>query len=154
MKITSVTKGTGGVARHVKQVNKTLREVSRKPVVEVGFFKTAKYKDGTPVPAVAAWMEFGVDYKFVRIPSRPFFRTAIQAAKNQVKKHYENVEVLPGIKTLRKVGQTVADEIKRQIARGSWIPNANKTVERKGSKRPLIDTGLLRTSATYEVNKG
>ena len=44
--------------------------------VQVGFFATAKYDNGTPVAAVAAYNEFGTK----RIPERPFFRQAIQGA--------------------------------------------------------------------------
>jgi len=37
--------------------------------------------------------------------------------------------------------------------RNGWAPNAPETVRRKGSSRPLIDTGELRKSITYVVRK-
>lgn len=36
-------------------------------------------------------------------------------------------------------------------ARNNWAPNAPSTIKRKGSDRPLIDTGTLRRSLTYVV---
>ena len=64
--------------------------------MEVGFYSTAKYPDGTPVTNVAAWNEFGFESRkyfpvqskdgtwiFIKrakpkpIPERPFFRQAV-----------------------------------------------------------------------------
>jgi hypothetical protein len=36
-------------------------------------------------------------------------------------------------------------------SRNGWAPNAPRTIERKGSDRPLIDTGEMRKSITYIV---
>ena len=48
--------------------------------VEVGFYSTAKYKDGTPLTNVALWQEFGTNGTngVGKIPERPFFRIAIR----------------------------------------------------------------------------
>ena len=48
--------------------------------VKVGFFSTARYEDGTPVAAVAAWNEFGTE----TIPERPFFRNALAESERGV----------------------------------------------------------------------
>lgn len=37
---------------------------------------------------------------------------------------------------------------------GEWQPNAPQTIARKGSDKPLIDTGRLRGAVTYEVENG
>ena len=50
--------------------------------VDVGFFSTATYPDGTPVAAVAAWNEFGTQRGGrPHIPERPFFRRAIKSMR-------------------------------------------------------------------------
>ena len=36
---------------------------------------------------------------------------------------------------------------------GNWAPNSPLTIAQKGSAMPLIDTGKLRQSITYEVQK-
>lgn len=52
---------------------------------------------------------------------------------------------------LEKVGAFVANDVKKGIATGGFAPNAKSTEERKGSTKPLIDTGLLRQSITWVV---
>ena len=49
---------------------------ARSKRTDVGFFASAKYPDGTPAAAVAAWNEFGTE----TIPERPFIRNAISGA--------------------------------------------------------------------------
>ena len=64
---------TGG--RAAKQFILQAKRAQRGAVEElqVGFFATAKYPDGTPVTNVAVWNEFGTG----SIPERPFFRQAL-----------------------------------------------------------------------------
>jgi hypothetical protein len=44
--------------------------------------------------------------------------------------------------------------IKQRIANGIAPPNSPYTIARKGSSKPLIDTGQLRNSITYQVEIG
>jgi len=39
-------------------------------------------------------------------------------------------------------------------AKNNWAPNSPATIARKGSNKPLLDTGELRKSITYIVRKG
>ena len=124
--------------------------------VAVGFFANAKYPDGTPVAAVAAWNEFGTR----RIPERPFFRAAIKKMDEElvetVRQHVDlgtNFRVDPRIGDI--IGAQAQGIIQRTIATGSYHPNppnAPVTIKRKGSTRTLIDTGKMRQSVTYRVN--
>jgi phage gpG-like protein len=54
------------------------------------------------------------------------------------------------------VGQQVVSDVKGRILEGEGIPppNAPSTVRRKGSSRPLVDTGQLLNSLTYQVVPG
>ena len=56
--ISSKVTQTGG-----RRIRKLLRTALKGGVgeVEVGFFSTATYPNGTPVAAVAAWNEFGTE---------------------------------------------------------------------------------------------
>ncbi|MDF7681191.1 hypothetical protein PT300_11600 [Enterobacteriaceae bacterium ESL0689] len=49
------------------------------------------------------------------------------------------------------MGEKLAGEVKRKIQSGIAPPLDPKTIARKGSSRPLIDTGNLLQSITYEV---
>ena len=76
-KVKVTVKRTGG-----KKLERFLREAGKGGVssVAVGFFADAKYQDGTPVAAVAAWNEFGTK----NIPERPFFRNALAESERGV----------------------------------------------------------------------
>ena len=97
------------------------------------------------------------------IPPRPFLEPAIM-----------NEEVYEQIKSLMMVaaeaalidgdisrceqawemaGLFAAQKVKEYIAGGVPPPNRPSTIRRKGSSTPLVDTGQLMNSITYEVRK-
>lgn len=120
--------------------------------VDVGIFDTARYANGTPVAAVAAWNEFGVRMPSVAvIPPRPFFREGIRDAKEGVKDICAQGHTQPERKVLEIIGIHVSGKIQRSITEGNWKPNSKFTIERKGSSKPLEDSGLLRNSISYGI---
>lgn len=128
--------------------------------IEIGFFSTAKYPDGKPVASVAAKNEFGTrtgDGKEI-IPERPFFRQALENAKESVFEHLkDNVEgeTLVVTDTLGdEIGEIVQQAIQERIVELREPPNAPSTLARKAPKtNPLIDTGTMRTAVTYRTVK-
>ena len=54
---------------------------------------------------------------------------------------------------LSKLGVSYEGEMKKTFLVGQFIPNKPATIKRKGSSRPLIDTGHLRQSITSKVVK-
>jgi len=55
---------------------------------------------------------------------------------------------------LNKAGMAGRDACKKYITDGTHLaPNAPSTIAKKGSSVPLIDTGALLNSITYEVRK-
>ena len=52
-----------------------------------------------------------------------------------------------------KIGIVASNDVKDYFVSGSFKPLDQKTIDRKGSSKPLIDTGELRSSITYEVRK-
>ena len=121
--------------------------------VDVGFFSTAKYPDGTPVAAVAAWQEFGTDRG---IPERPFLRQAIQGADQDLlpvlKDAIDPLDPVFDAKTAGKVGVVMKARIQRSITTLRTPANAPSTIERKGGKtNPLIASGHLRKSVSWRV---
>ena len=122
--------------------------------LKVGFFKSARYPDGTQVAAVAAWNEFGTK----RIPERPFMRQGVKKAYA----HMHGIlvaEVDPLHMTLDdrladKVGAYIAGQIQKRIVDLRIPANAPLTVKMKGSSNPLVDTGKMRQSVTWKVEKG
>ena len=41
--------------------------------------------------------------------------------------------------------------VQKTIKEGSFVPNAPSTIRKKGSDKPLIDTGRLRQSVNYHI---
>ncbi|WP_290597045.1 MULTISPECIES: HK97-gp10 family putative phage morphogenesis protein [unclassified Archaeoglobus] len=54
---------------------------------------------------------------------------------------------------LSLVGAFLEDQIKKTISHGraEWPPLSPETIKRKGSSKPLLDTGHLRDSITHKV---
>tara|TARA_Y100000004_G_scaffold70614_1_gene79425 strand:+ start:1379 stop:1816 length:438 start_codon:yes stop_codon:yes gene_type:complete len=57
---------------------------------------------------------------------------------------------------LKRIGIKILNEVNKNFQRGgndgvAWEANAPATIARKGSSRPLIDTGNLRGSFTFQV---
>lgn len=100
-----------------------------------------------------------------RIPARPFMQRGIERAKKAAAQMLiSSLEKMPadlapatlkarGRAALNRVGAYVAGQIKAGIAEGGFAPNAEATIKRKGSSKPLIDTGLLRQSITWLVGE-
>ena len=50
-----------------------------------------------------------------------------------------------------KIGFVASNDVKDYFVSGSFKPLDQKTIDRKGSSKPLVDTGELRSSITYQV---
>ena len=138
-----------------KKLQRLLREAGKGGVsgVKVGFFSTARYEDGTPVAAVAAWNEFGTE----TIPERPFFRNALaeseRGVSNILAKGIDTEKMVVDDQLAGRVGEYVQGKIRDSITALKEPPNAPETVRRKGSSDPLLDTGTLRNSVAWKVEQ-
>ena len=52
-----------------------------------------------------------------------------------------------------KLGVLATNDVKAYFVNGQFEPLKKSTEKRKGSTKPLIDTGELRNSITYEIRK-
>lgn len=110
--------------------------------------------DGISLPELAAIHEYGLG-----VPARPFLGPFAEKSRESVTRRIGEAianglvkggDALAGIRIL---GEWCVGQIKAAIAAGIPQPNAPSTVARKGSSKPLIDTGQLRNSITYKVSK-
>ena len=155
LKTKVVTKGGKSLARLMKKA-KAARGIK---AVSVGFFG-GQYpgKDVTDVQ-VAAANEYGTRTKEDGggIPERPFFRAILPSARKAVRRMVRD-GVDPRTLTVhealaRRIGGTVAGQVKDSIDTRTVPGNAPSTVAKKGENDPLKDTGFLRQAATYKVEK-
>lgn len=140
-----------------------MHELSRSSV-NVGVLGSGKandsHGDGVSVVDVATWNEFGVIVNGkVHIPERPFLRGTIDKKHRQITQfaQTEILGVAAGKKSpddaYERVGLFTVSAVQERIADGIPPVNADSTIERKGSDKPLIDTGQLRSSITHEVKR-
>lgn len=97
------------------------------------------------------------------IPPRPVIEPAIENDKERLNRMFKKVTdlVLKGeyeqadamLEEIGMRGQNISRNWFTNPDNG-WAPNSPLTIALKGSDRPLIDTGELRKSITYVVDKG
>lgn len=114
-----------------------------------------KYPDGTDVIDVAVWNNYGTD----KIPERPFMdvggRNAVRQTQDLRKKLIGKIlteETTPE-DALDLVGAKAAAIVKKTIQSWAEPPNSPETIARKKSDHPLVDTGLMTQSITWEQRK-
>lgn len=127
-----------------------------KKTLAVGVLPSAgKDKDtGADLVDIATWNEYGTS----RIPERPFMRIAESKNSESWLKLAEGVaeKIVEGKfseeQGMELIGNRMVGDIQKVIGDKSQLaPNAPSTIKRKKSDAPLIDTGNLRQSISFEV---
>lgn len=125
-------------------------------IVKIGFPSGASEKDGTPSALVGAVHEFGSESR--GIPERSFLRSTMQEQMNKyIEMNKRTLQrVVNGAMRMRLalelLGQVASGDVKKKIRSGPFTPLSQGTIDRKGSDRPLIDTGDMLKNVTYELD--
>lgn len=121
--------------------------------VKVGLLDGSTYPDGTPVPMVAAVNEFGNPAN--NQPPRPFFRNAI--SEHEAEWGEKMAALIEGglavDDALSTLGEIISDDIRESIRKLETPALSPVTVAKKGFSKPLIDTGNMLNSVSYEVGE-
>jgi hypothetical protein len=122
--------------------------------VQVGFQGDQKYEDGTSIAEVAAYNEFGSS----DTPERPFMRQSFENHEAELKAGCEaaNRVVNSGgsaEQALQQLGTLAKGLVQDEIVNGGFAPNAESTIQKKGSERPLIDSGTMRESVNFVIKR-
>lgn len=153
---------TGSVKTRDNGVAKLLQRLGTSGEVTVGVHadkgaapKQGDDDGGMSVIDVAVIHEFGAEE--VGIPRRSFIR---DWQDDHAEEHARLIASearavvagkLGADEALRRIGLRFQGEVQKRIAEGIDPPLAQRTINRKGSSKPLIDTGQLRASITNEV---
>ncbi len=94
-------------------------------------------------------------------PPRPVLEPALDNSKEQIAelmKETANValnggNITPSLEKVGMQGQNIARDWFTN-PENKWAPNSQDTIKRKGSNKPLINTGELRKSITYVIKDG
>lgn len=143
---------TGGekLQAYLQSIVDKMATAGDQPGVRVGFLEGGEYPDGTSIPMVAVFNEFGTS----KSPPRPFFRIMI---KTKAPAWGSDIsKVLKATKydvaqTLGHMGARIQRQLMQSITDLVDPPNAPSTIARKGFSQPLIDTGTMRNSVAFEV---
>lgn len=158
--------------------NKTLAQIKKlnKSYTVVGWFGSGG-TPSNDVAARAAVNEFGATIRVtkrmrgylaaalgiflkksttvIRIPSRPFVRKTASLFKKKTEERMaiEYNRLLGGQQsarqTLSRLGEWYVGRTKWVMTTVKFTPNSSATTKKKGSSRPLIDSGQMRNSTTH-----
>lgn len=115
------------------------------------------HSEGMTVFQIGMIHEFGVPEK--GIPRRSFIRVPIENNIKEITKLIENNHRLVAENSmsakvaLNRIGIKAQNTIKESFRNNDWKPLKRATIKRKGSSKPLIDTGQLIGSISYIVEK-
>lgn len=149
-----------GLNRIIRTLNRDLDGVVVKVGVQAKDKAVRRGKGGSirntdqPLAVIAAIHEFGLS----DMPQRSFLRSAYDENLPMIDKMIQRVAngAVFGLGTnaaLNQLGNVVQGMVQRKIVDGPFVPNSPATIKRKKSSRPLIDTGHLRQSIRYVIER-
>lgn len=149
-----------GLTRIIRTLNKDLDGVVVKVGVQAKDKAVRRGKGGSirntdqPLAVIAAIHEFGLG----DMPQRSFLRSAYDENLPVIDKMIQRVAngAVFGLGTnaaLNQLGNVVQGMVQRKIVDGPFVPNSPATIKRKKSSKPLIDTGHLRQSIRYVIER-
>ena len=158
-----MVRGTASVSkRHksLKVLTDRLKALTKKEVyVGIPAEKSSRYGEGGVNNAELLYIHtHGSPVR--HIPPRPVLQPAIEANRQAIGKQlaYAAQEALKGNVLRAEQGLERAGMVAQNVARGwfdnpdnGWAPNSPRTIAKKGSSHPLIDTGEMRKAITYVV---
>ena len=109
---------------------------------------------GVDMAQIAMFNELGTS----TAPARPFLRDSVDenedVIRDQCGKELKKLTTGATAETvLKRVGALGVRLVQEKIESGSFEPNAESTSRKKGSDKPLIDTGRMRQSVKYVVKR-
>ena len=118
--------------------------------VRVGVLENATYPDGTPVAMVAFWNEYGTKTS----PVRAFFRTTVSDQKKNWVLSVQNLMKMHDDpkKVMGLIGEHMRGQIVQSINTWTDPENSKYTQRIKGFNKPLVWSGQMMRSISFEVN--
>ena len=143
-----------------KELEKIEKELDylKKHTVWVGFVgsEAEKKVNGVVIYMYANFQEYGTS----DIPSRHFFRTALNDNQKYIRKQFKEslgkvaTGKMTGENALKSIGLEVQGLIQDSIKNGNWEPNSARTIRKKEYKgQPLIETGSMLRAVSFEIRR-
>lgn len=126
-----------------------------------GIVDEERTTDGELVWKYAVYVEYGYDKFNVEHPPRPFFRTFMWNKKNILNAMCKRLfvscidgNIVKPITAYKRLGRYIKSALTDSVLNGTWIPNSQATIDKKGSSRPLVDTGNMLDCIGFVIYKG
>lgn len=136
------------------ELQKALGKLINDQFVTVGIHEddNARPEGDVNNATLGAIQHFGTD----TIPPRPWLDVGVaQSTKEYLQIIQDGIEDGLSMQQIHEqLGLVAAASVQQYMVDLRTPPNAPSTIERKGSSNPLIDTGELRQSVTYEIQQG
>jgi len=160
-----IKNGDSVVSGDFSKLEKLIENLGKKHYVDIGIMgeNNQTVEGGYTLAGIGAVHEFGTDRagrgnKTV-IPERSFIRMPLETGQDEIEKALEpkiqkllaDGDIKGIFKLIGIAGEARIQEAFESGGFGTWDPNADITIERKGSDSPLIDTGGLRQAITSKV---
>lgn len=136
-----------------KRIRRAIKEAEGASVA-VGWFPDAQHGE-LQTAELAAIHEYGGG----TVPARPMIRPVVDRGREEYRALARRAwgALLRGevsvAGALQAIGARVATDLKKWITSGDHLPLAKSTIDRKGSSRPLIDTGAMRDQVEARVRR-
>lgn len=134
----------------LKEIEKLAKSLKGPDLVKVGLPKGSNdYPDGTSVIMVGTVHEFGSPAR--NIPQRSYLRSTVESNKRSYKDMFKklSIRIIKGQITKKEalglVGLQVQTDVRQKIT------DIKEPALKSREGNPLVDTGHLRQSITYEV---
>ena len=154
----------GGI--HEKDLGyKKIRDdlIAMNAYTSVGVHEDAGDSEGTPLAVIAAVHEYGAEIKNgfgkgirIVIPERSFLRSFVDENSGNLENFKQKIVgmIIDGKSTpgqaLSLLGEYAVSGVKKKMRNGPFTPLRPATIRRKGSSKPLIDTGQLIGSISHK----
>jgi len=112
---------------------------------------------GQTVAEVAVWNEFGTKRG---TPPRPFLRATMRTQRRDYSRLMARLlKSMINRKLTTKqaqglLGLRAQSDVRETLVQWPWKPNTTRTIARKKSATPLVDTGFLRQSINWAAVRG
>lgn len=118
--------------------------------VAVGYSSKPHYS-GMSTAELAEKLTFGTD----KIPARPHIEEGLEEGEYYIQDVIASyLRKHPSRRDASEIGEAMVNAIRAYIFSGALAPNAERTIKKKHSDQPLIDTGDLIDDLEYEVLRG
>jgi len=141
----------------LKRLQASAKQLEGKPRVKIGVLGSGYHGPDLTNAELAAIHEFGAPR--ANIPERSFLRGTFDAKNREWQKFAE--KLLKAIaagridadQALGLLGERAVADVRKTIRNGIAPPLKAATVRRKGSSKPLIDTGRLLQSISWSIER-